>query len=81
MGLTRQAIMAAFLLTAMGGCAASRQSGGANVRPADSGGTNDYRSWNDVNNQPLPRVRSSPRNNDYPWQSGTYTDTSTPPLR
>lgn len=77
-------LMAGLLLTAIGGCTATRQRGGAKVQWADCGGTKgEYKPWMDVNNQPLPPTGWSPFNYGYPWQSGSsfYSDTSTPPLR
>ena len=83
MKVNRQAMMVVLLLTAIGGCRAARQSGGAKVQWADGGGTKgEYKPWMDVNNQPLPRTWWWPLGSGYPWQSGSfYSDTSTPPLR
>lgn len=88
MRLHRQAmaaeiLMAGLLLTAIGGCAAARQPGGAKVQWADCGGTKgEYKYWMDVNNQPLPRTWWSPFNCSYPWQSGAFcSDAATPPMR
>lgn len=88
MRLNRQAMLAeslvvGFLLMAIGGCAAARPAGGANIAWADNGGTRgEYKPWMDVNNQPLPRTWWSLFSYGYPWQAGScYSDTSTPPLR
>jgi hypothetical protein len=83
MRLSRQAMMAGILLSVIAGCTVAREPGGANIRWVDSGGTKgEYKPWNDVNNQPLPRTWWSTRGYGPPWQSGAfYSDNSTPPLR